>query len=275
MTEVFKKGESRFLPAAQALLLGQIMVGVVYFLIVTVQMLTMTKGIVEDEEWTRTLTVVMVGVGLFWGLKRWPQVFDLKLTRAEKIFKIVTLGVFDVAICMAISYLLSLPMADSDLSRRAVIHSLEESAILAGVNLGMFLVGPRLKIFRQNVSGKLDLVVLVLVLGFGWNLVWLGRTLLEGPDGLSEMTRVVFDQQLVRSGIAGIILALGLGVLSIRGRLVERKAGLINRRLKKMVHREAKALEAAAYRAHRDAMRLESKIRQARRRMAGVKKAAR
>lgn len=215
---MFEKDKSRFLTTASGLLFGQMVVGIVYFLFIVSQLLMPGGEIATGrEEWIRTLATVVFGAALFLVLRWKPGIFDPKLTRAEKLFRLIMIGAFDIAGCMTASYLLSLPSETSALSVKSVLNALASSAAVAGVSAALFLIAPKLKVFRESFSRVLNGVNLALLIGLGWELARLIGTSLEGPNGSSELIYAAFFEQLLRFAVTGVILGGVLAVLVRNG----------------------------------------------------------
>ena len=143
------------------------------------------------------------------------QVFALRAVREEKIFKFVTLAVFDIAACIALSYFLSIPMETNQLSVQAILHVATSSAATAATFLALFLLIPRLKVFCESFSWVLNYVLLAILVGMGWGVAWLLSVLLCGPDGSSQVTQAVYAQQIFRFAVIAVFLA-GLTLILVK-----------------------------------------------------------
>lgn len=216
---MWKKTDSRALIATNSLLTGQIVLGAAY-LIYTTLMALAPGSAVDGMEWIRTLTIMVVaGVLLLVVNRKKGRTLAPGLTRAEKLFKMICIGVCDVAICLAITYLLSLPLEQSELSINSVAKSLGGAVVTAVVFLGLWLAVPRLKLFRQNFSQMHNFLLLIGAIGFGWSLAWLGSMLMGGPDGTSDEVLAAFAQQVVRRSVTTVALGLLVAGLALSGKI--------------------------------------------------------
>ena len=218
--------KSRALVTANVLLLLQIGAGLVYLVWMLLQMMNpLSEFAMENQEWARILSMMLVGATLLLVVNRKDgKMFAPELPREEKVFKLVAWGVFDVAICLSLSYLLSLPMEQTELSLNSVTKSLGGALAVAGVFLALAIVAPMVKVFNRNFSRAHNFVLLVAALAFGWSLAWLIGMLIAGPDGESAEVQAAFSQQLLRHGLTTVLLWGMLLAMTVSGKIETRMA---------------------------------------------------
>ena len=238
--------KSRALMVANALLLLQIGAGLMYLVWMLLQLLNPASGFaMENQEWARILSMMLVGAALLFVVNRKDgKMFAPRLPREEKMFKMAAWGVFDVAICLSLSYLLSLPMEQSTLSLNSVTKSLGGALAVAGVFLALAIAVPVVKVFNRRFSRAHNFVLMVAALAFGWSLAWLIGMLIAGPDGESAEVQAAFSQQLLRHGITTVLLWGMLLAMTVSGKIEARVA-----RAKKKAAQAGKKASAQAKKA--------------------------
>ena len=119
---MLKKTNSRALNFVNVLLCGQILLAVFYLAYLVLLALPATG--VENVEWVRVITVMAMAAAIL-GIINRPRARFLtpEMTRAEKMFKLVCLGVVDVAACLTVVDLLSLPLGQSELSENSLVKA--------------------------------------------------------------------------------------------------------------------------------------------------------
>lgn len=217
---MFSKANSRFLITANVLLLGQIVVGVIYFLLALSRVIFPAGEVtVGSMELVRAMVIVAIGGLMMLLVNKWRRkTFQPGLVRAEKVFNLVTLAVLDASTCVTLSYLLVMPFGATDLAARSMRMATGSAGAVALVFLLMFVIVPKLKVFRNSFSGVLNYILMLALIGMGWSAAWLAGTRLAGPDGSSDITQAVFSQQIFRLLFTTVFLAGMVVVLVKNGR---------------------------------------------------------
>lgn len=209
---MFKKTNSRALNFINVLLIGQIMIGAIYLAYLVFSLLTATS--IESIEWVRVFTIIIMATVILELVNRPNAKFMTpKMTRAEKVFKLICLGVVDVAACLAVIYLFSLPLEQSELSENSMIKAAGCAVAITGVFLVLLAGASRMRLFRRDFSRVLNFALMVAMLGVGWSTAWLLSYLVCGPNGESIEVMTAYDAQLMRCSLTMVILMLAMGAM--------------------------------------------------------------